>query len=98
LEEIQKDGKSTGLLTEQIGNDGSRSVDSLLDITIIVELGQSVPGTSVVSSLDHDNMAFTFGAESLQSFSHEDHRSRSLLVRQKAGAEISFSFAMKEFN
>jgi hypothetical protein len=50
------------LLTE-IGNDGSRSVDCLLDITIIIiELGQSIPGTWVISSLDHDSMAFTFGA------------------------------------
>jgi hypothetical protein len=49
------------LLTE-IGNDGSRSVDCLLDITIIIELGQSIPGTWVISILDHDSMAFTFGA------------------------------------
>jgi hypothetical protein len=76
------------LLTE-IGNDGSRSVDCLLDITIIIDLGQSTLGTRVISSLDHDNMAFTFGAESLQSFSY-DHRSRSFLVRQKAGAVSIF--------
>jgi hypothetical protein len=75
-------------------------VDCLLDITIIIELGQSTLGTRVISSLDHDNMAFTFGAESLQSFSY-DHRSRSFLVRQKAGAVSIFFFirvAMKEFN
>lgn len=64
MEEIQKDGKSTGLFTE-IGNDGARSADSLLDTTIIIELGKSAPGTKVLSGLYHDNMDFTFGTESL---------------------------------
>jgi hypothetical protein len=70
LEEIQKDGKSMLLFTE-IGDDGARSADSLLGTTIIIELGQSSPGTRVISSLAHDGMDFTFGAESLQSFSHD---------------------------
>jgi hypothetical protein len=64
LEEIQKDGKSTGLFTE-ISNDGARSTDSLLDTTIIIELGKPTPGTKVLSGLDHDNMDFTFGTETL---------------------------------
>jgi hypothetical protein len=64
LEVVQEDRKSTSLFTE-IGDDSARSTDSLLDRTIIVELGKSTPGTKVLSGLNHDNVDLTFGTKSL---------------------------------
>jgi hypothetical protein len=64
--------------------------------TIIIELGQSVPGTRVLSSLDHDNMDFAFSAESTQSFSYDMVVVLALavvgMVRLKAGAKVSIPF------
>lgn len=64
LEVIQKNRKGAGLFTE-IGDDGAGRANGLLDGTVVVKLGESAPGTEVLSGFDHDNVDLTLGTESL---------------------------------
>jgi hypothetical protein len=64
LEKVQKNRKSTGLFSK-VGDNSTRSSNGLLHTTIVVKLGKTAPSTKVLTSFDHDNMNFTFGAKSL---------------------------------
>ena len=63
LEVIQKNSQGAGLLTK-VGDYGTASPDGLLYLTIGIKLGQSTPGTQVLTAVNHDDGNFTLGAES----------------------------------
>jgi hypothetical protein len=62
LKVVKKDRKSPSLLTE-VGDNGAGSPDGLLDLTIGIQLGQSAPGTEVLSRVNHDNTDLTLSAQ-----------------------------------
>ena len=62
LEVVQKDGEGAGLLAE-VGDDGAGSADGLLDVALLVELGEAAPGTKVLAGVDHDDGHLSLGAE-----------------------------------
>lgn len=64
LKEIQKNGESTRLFSE-VGDNGARSSDCLLDRAIVVKLGKAAPGAKILSCFDHHNMDLTLGAKTL---------------------------------
>jgi len=67
LKVIKKDGEGMGFFSE-ISDDSARSTDSLLDGTIIINLGKTTPGTEVLTGLDHNNMHFTLSTKSADEF------------------------------
>ena len=64
LEVIQENREGAGFFTK-VGDDGAGRSDGLLDAAVVVELGESAPGTEVLSGFDHDDVNLTLGAESL---------------------------------
>ena len=62
LEVVQEDGEGTGLLAE-VGDDGAGSADGLLDVALLVELGEAAPGAEVLAGVDHDDGDLALGAE-----------------------------------
>ena len=63
LEVILKNSKSTRLLTE-FSDDSTRSTNSLLDGTVLIELGESAHSSKVLSSINHDDGNLTLSTES----------------------------------
>ena len=62
LEVIEEDGEGAGLLAE-VGDDGARRADGLLDVALLVELGEAAPGAEVLAGVDHDDGHLALGAE-----------------------------------
>ena len=63
LKVVKENGKSPGFLTK-IGNDGTAGPDCLLDLTIGIQLGQTTPGTQVLTAIDHDYGDLTLSTKS----------------------------------
>ena len=62
LKVIKKDRQRPGLLSE-VGDHSATRPDSLLDLAIRIELGQSTPGTQVLAAINHDDRDLALGAE-----------------------------------
>jgi len=62
LEVVEEDSEGAGLLAE-VGDDGAGSADGLLDVALLVELGEAAPGAEVLAGVDHDDGDLTLGAE-----------------------------------
>ena len=63
LEVVKQDSQCPGLFTE-VGDNSAAGPDSLLDLTLGVQLGQSAPGTQVLSTVNHDHGDLTLSAQS----------------------------------
>merc|ERR1719183_500016 len=50
LEVVEEDGEGAGLLAE-VGDDGARRADGLLDVALLVELGEAAPGAEGLGAL-----------------------------------------------
>lgn len=62
LKVILEDSQSTAFLTE-LSYNTARSSYSLLDGTIIIELGESTHGSKVLSIIHHNDRNFSFGTK-----------------------------------
>jgi len=67
LKIIKKNRQCTGLFPK-VGDHRTRSSHSLLDLSIIIQLCKTAPGSQILAAIDHDNRNLSLGAKGTDEF------------------------------